>query len=139
MQVRYVRYLAKKHQLPITASFKKSDPESLLGLLSGSGETCIPVISLIWLRGEAPPIYLGDTNRNFNQSKKAGAHSMILAAYDPEHRTQEQFSTPWGFINPWLANSTQLFWMRDADFQRAWHFWLPCVGPNPLVVIRKTE
>ena len=63
---------------------------------------------------------------------------MILAAYDPDHLADDQFSTPWGFINPWLANSKQLFWMRDDDFRKSWRFPLPLVGPNPLVLIQKT-
>lgn len=63
---------------------------------------------------------------------------MILAAYDPDHQVDSQFYTPWGFINPWQANTDQLFWMREADFYKAWRFPLPLIGPNPLVLIRKT-
>ena len=64
---------------------------------------------------------------------------MILAAHDPDHQTDHQFNTPWGFINPWRNNAEVLFWMRDQDFRKAWRFPIPLIGPNPLVVIRKVH
>lgn len=138
MQVRIVRYLAKKHHLPITAQYYRGNPEMLLTALSDSLCECVPLITLIWLWRKAPPIYLADTTRNFNQVRSAGGHTMLLAAYDPDHWAEGQFPTPWGFINPWITHSEHLFWMRDEDFLKAWGFWLPFNGPNPLVLIRRT-
>ena len=135
MQVRIVRYLAKTHGLPITASFHRGTAEILTDLLTIPD--FIPMITLTWLWGQAPPIYYGNENRNFNAFRSAGGHSMLLAAYDPTHQSGEQTTTPWGFINPWTENSNYLFWMADADFRKAWRFWLPFNGPNPLVLIRR--
>ena len=137
MQVRIVRHLARTRGLPINATFQKGDPDMLPGLLADL--TSVPIITLLWYKQQAPPIYLGDTSTNFNITQSVGGHSMLLAAYDPEHSAQGQFSTPWGFINPWMDNAAQLFWMRDEDFRRAWGVWLPGNGPNPLVVIRQTD
>ena len=137
MQVRIVRYLAGKLNLPVTATYQHGDPETLPDLLDDL--TIIPLITLLWLWRKAPPIYLGETAKNFNASKAAGGHTMMLAAYDPEHWAENQFPTPWGFINPWKDDATTLFWLSDTDFRKAWHFWLPGIGPNPLVLIYKTN
>ncbi len=137
MQVHIVRYLAQIHNLPITASFQRGHPDSLPELLSDPER--IPIITVIWRWYQAPPIYLGNTTQNFIITRTAGGHSMILAAYDPLHLANDQFKTPWGFINPWKDQTDQLFWMTDSDFRRAWRFWLPGIGRHPLVVIRRTN
>lgn len=137
MQVRIARYLAKTHGLPIEAKYHRGDPETLPGILADP--EVVPLVTLIWWRRQAPPIYFGTMAKNLHTSLKAGGHTMILAAYDPGHQAEDQFPTPWGFINPWQDHAKQLFWMRDEDFRKAWGFWLPFNGPNPLVVIRKTD
>jgi hypothetical protein len=136
MQVRIVRYLAQTRGLPVDAKYYRGDPETLPEMLVDL--TQVPIITLIWLPHKAPPIYLGGTTINFNGTQSMGGHSMLLAAYDPNHSTGDQFATPWGFINPWKADASTLFWMQDEDFRRSWRFWLPLVGPNPLVLIRRT-
>jgi len=133
MQVRIVRYLVKKEKLPVTAFYYHGKVETLPLILTNPD--AVPLVTLLWTWRNAPPIYLGDTTHNYNKTNKMGGHTMILAAYDPDHRADDQFSTPWGFINPWMANAKQLFWMRDDDFRKAWQFPLPFVGPNPLVMI----
>lgn len=135
MQVRIVHHLARESNLPVTASFKHGSIQTLPAILSDPD--VVPLITLLWLWYKAPPVYYGDTNHNYNLTNNMGGHTMILAAYDPEHRAGDQFFTPWGFINPWLSNAKQLFWMRDEDFQKAWRFPLPFIGPNPLVLIKK--
>lgn len=135
MQVRILRYLAQKHAMPITAAYQRGNPDTLPELLSDP--TVVPIITIVWRWRAAPPIYFGDTTNNFNNTRSAGGHSMILAAFDPYHSANNQLITPWGFINTWLDNTQHLFWMTDHDFRRAWHFWLPGIGPNPMVVIRQ--
>lgn len=137
MQVRIVRHLARTRGLPITASYQRAHPETLPEVLAD--QTTVPIITIIWLWRQAPPIYLGETAQNFNTTRSPGGHSMILAAHDPQHTAGGQFATPWGFINPWMDNTSHLFWMLDEDFRRAWRFWLPGIGPNPLVLIRRTQ
>lgn len=135
MQVRIVRYLGKIENLPITAFYTRGKVETLPTILSDPD--AVPVITMLWTWRKAPAIYFGDTTHNYNKTNKMGGHTMILAAYDPGHLAGDQFSTPWGFINPWIQNSKQLFWMCDEDFRKAWRFPLPFIGPNPLVIIRK--
>lgn len=136
MQVRIVRYLARENDLPITAFYTHGNIALLPAILSDPD--FISLITLLWWWRQAPPIYRGDTTQNYNKTKKPGGHTMILAAYDPDHRAGDQFFTPWGFINPWLSGAKQLFWMRDDDFRKAWRFPLPLIGPNPLVLIHRT-
>jgi len=135
MQVRIVRYLAEEKNLPISAFYTHGTVETLPVILSNP--YAIPLITLLWIWRKAPSIYQGDSIKNYNGTAKMGGHTMILAAYDPDHQAEDQFVTPWGFINPWLGNTKQLFWMRDDDFRRSWRFPLPLVGHNPLVIIQK--
>ncbi len=137
MQVRIVRYLARTRGLPIAAIYQRGDPETLPNTLTDP--LAAPIITLLWPWRKAPRIYQGETTRNFNATRSAGGHSMLFAAYDLNHTAGGDFPTPWGFINPWMDNASQLFWMTDEDFRRSWRFWLPGIGPNPLVIIRKTE
>lgn len=47
-------------------------------------------------------------------------HTMLLAAYDPQHTTfNNKEVRPWGFINSWMSGGSSLFWMADSDLQ----FW----------------
>jgi hypothetical protein len=138
MQTRIVQYITETQGLPLAANFLKSSPQELQNLLIDPSEDVIPIITILWLWGKAPPIYYGNSTHNFNKTRAAGAHSMIFAAYDPDHQAGGQFLTPWGFINTWRNNASHLFWMTDVDFRKAWHFWLPGIGPNPLVLIKRT-
>ena len=136
MQARIVRHLAKTRDLPVTADYRRGNPDLLPDLLADPAGG-VPLVTLIWLWGQAPPIYHGDSADNHNQTRKAGGHTMILAAYDPAHQIAGHLQTPWGLINPWVAGSDALYWMADPDFRRAWRFRLPGSGPNPLVIIKR--
>jgi hypothetical protein len=139
MQARMIDYLSKNRGLPVTASYQRSSPEELQNLVMDPAHKSIPIVTILWLWGKAPPIFYGNSTKNFHKTRSAGAHSMILAAHDPDHWSGGQIHTPWGFINPWLTKPRHLFWMTDEDFKRSWHFWLPGIGPNPLVMIRRAE
>jgi len=136
MQARIVRYLAKEHHLPLSANFQHDDIDSLPYLLSDPN--IVPLVTLLWSGQNPPPIYLGSTAHNFNSKNKTEGHTMILAAHDPDHQADHQSKTPWGFINSWRNNANELFWMREEDFRKAWRCPIPLIGPNPLVLIRKT-
>lgn len=135
MQVRIVHFLAKENNLPISAFYKHGNLDMLPASLTDPN--AVSLITLLWFWGGAPPIYLGDTDQNYNSTNKIGGHTMILAAHDLEHRADGQFFTPWGFINPWRENTKQLFWMSTEDFRKAWGVPLLLIGPNPQVVIQK--
>ena len=134
MQVRIIDYLAKTRNLPIRGLFRNSTLSECLQILLDPNT--VPIITLIWLWGQAPPIYYGDSQLNFNKTKKAQGHTMILAAYDPNHISGEGLHTPWGFINSWRDDAQHLFWMTEADFTKAWHFPFPGIGLNPMVLLQ---
>jgi len=134
MQVRIIDYLAKSRNLPIRGSFHYGTIAKCIQALSD--QSCVPLITLIWLWGKAPPIYFGDTQKNYNLTSKAQGHTMVLAAYDPNHHSGDVLHTPWGFINSWRDDAQNLFWMTASDFETAWHFNFPRIGPNPLVLMQ---
>jgi len=137
MLVRIVRYIARTRDLPIKATHQEGKIEDLMNLLNDPQS--IPIITLAWRRRKSPPIYLGRSGKNHNTLPGPAAHTMILAAHNPGHRSGDQVMTPWGFINPWASKSSQLLWMTDHDFVESWKFWLPFKGRNPLVIINKTS
>lgn len=134
MQVRIIDYLAKTRNLPISASYHNGTLFKLHQALSDP--SCVPIITLIWLWGQAPPIYYADSQLNFNKTNKAQGHTMMLAAYDPKHFSVGEISTPWGFINSWRNKAQHLYWMSEIDFSKAWGFSLPGIGENPLVLLK---
>jgi hypothetical protein len=134
MQVRIIRYLARTRQLPIRAKFIHGTPEILHQILSDSQKLFVPIVTIVWC-GRRPDIYYGNAHRNSMRTNIIGGHSMIPAAYDPEHISQGGSITQWGFINSWKDQANHLFWMRENDFYAAWRFWIPFIGPNPLVLM----
>ena len=136
-QRQIVRYLAKTYSLPLSADFSHSTLESLQETLVDPD--AVPLITILWLPKKAPPIYHGTSSVNYNAVPGTGGHTMLLAAHDHAHFTINVGITPWGFINSWCNGGNNLFWMKDEEFVRSWGFWLPLVGPNPLMVIRKTD
>lgn len=135
MLARMVRHIAKTRTLPIDAHFQRGKIETLRNFLDDPGS--IPIVTLTWLWGKVPPIYLGTTSKNYNTLPGPGGHTMILAAFNPDHRSGSDVITPWGFINPWKMNVSHLFWMTDHDFRESWLNWLPFKGRNPLVIVTK--
>ncbi len=136
-QKQIVKYLAESRNLPIKATFSHANVETLREVIGYAN--AVPIITLLWVWGQAPGIYLGNASINHNTSSAANGHTMVMAAYDPEHFNYGVGSTPWGLINSWVNNSQQLFWMTDEAFQRTWNFFLPFVGPNPLVSVERKE
>jgi len=63
---------------------------------------------------------------------------MLLAAYDPAHRSGE-LTTPWGFINSWAEGSTELFWMEDQAFRKSAFGAVLPLNIHPSVIIEHTS
>lgn len=133
MQVCIIEHLAKSRNLPIRSSFQNGTVSELKRVLSEPLSAAL--ITLIWLWGQAPPIYYADSHLNTNKTVKAQGHTMVLAAYNPNH-SSGSYHTPWGFINSWRNNAQSLYWMAEADFLKAWQFSLPGIGQNPLVLLQ---
>jgi hypothetical protein len=71
------------------------------------------------------------------------AHTMIAAAYDPDHISTgpdgESISTPWGFINSWASQSKRLFWMSEADFAAIWGFRAVVVPRRRMLIVTEEQ
>ena len=138
MQVRIINHLAHTRHLSISADFLHGTPDILHQILSDPRGIYVPIVTILWC-GQRPNIYYANSHRNNMRTSFIGGHSMILAAFDPDHTTQGEFCTPWGFINSWKDKANHLFWMREEEFLRAWRFWIPFIGPNPLVLMKRID
>lgn len=136
LQVRLLRYLAKKHNLPLRARLFHLSPELLRA--TAEAENIASLVTIYWWFGHSPAIYYMDQPKNYNMLHGASGHTMVFAAFDPEHFSGET-QTPWGFINSWVTQGTGLFWMEDREFQKTWHTPIPRWGKNATVVISITE
>jgi len=132
LQVRLLRYLAKKHRLPLKASLFHLSPEVLRA--TAEAENIASLVTIYWWFKQAPAIYYMNHPVNYNALKGAGGHTMVFAAYDPDHYSGD-VHTPWGFINSWVTQGTGLFWMEDQAFQKSWGIPLPRWGRFAAVVI----
>ena len=118
MQARLVNFLARTHNLPLQAQLKFLSLETLPTLLQEDNQALL--LTLTWLPSKAPAIYHGNSSVNYNATRKAGGHTMLLAAYNPKHRSGNH-STPWGFINSWIQGGPNLFWMQENDLRKTWN------------------
>jgi hypothetical protein len=71
------------------------------------------------------------------------AHTMIAAAYDPNHTSTgpdgEIVSTPWGFINSWTNKVDRLFWMTEDDFAAIWGFRAVVVPRCRMLIVTEEQ
>lgn len=136
LQVRLLRYLARKYDLPLKAELFHLSPELLRASATADNSACL--VTIYWWFSRAPEIYYMNDSKNYNTLKGAGGHTMLFAAYDPEHYSGE-VNTPWGFVNSWVTGGSGLFWMEDAAFRKAWGIPLPVWGKNAAVIISRKE
>lgn len=132
LQTRLVNYLAKTRDLPIRAELLHLNPEILRA--TADADNLASLVTIYWWFRNSPPIYYKNSDKNYNRPEGAGGHTMLFAAYDPEHRSGE-LSTPWGFINSWVKEGSGLFWMTAEDFRASWGIRIPRIGSNATVVI----
>jgi hypothetical protein len=132
-QKKVVEYLKDKYSLPINVEFSHASPNSLFDNLILP--TSASIVTLLWGYNRAPAIYYGNSTHNYNSDKSPAGHTMLLAAFDSSHTLSDGTTAPWGMINSWVDNGNYLFWMKDDQFQRSWNFFLPFIGPNPLVTL----
>lgn len=132
MQVRLLRFLAKKHHLPLKAKLVHLNPEVLRA--TAQAEDITSLVTIYWWYGNSPAIYYKDLPKNYNAVQAASGHTMLFAAYDPEHFSGTT-RTPWGFINSWVNAGTGLFWMEDRQFRQAWAIPIPRWGNHATVII----
>ena len=134
MQARLVNFLARTHNLPLQAQLKFLSLETLPTLLQEDNQALL--LTLTWLPSKAPAIYHGNSSVNSNATRKAGGHTMLLAAYNPEHRSGNHY-TPWGFINSWIQGGPELFWMQENDLRNTWNVVFFPLNLRLSVIIKK--
>ncbi len=132
LQLRLLRYLANKHDLPLHGTLLHLSPEVLRA--TAETDNIASLVTIYWWFNHSPNIYYRDQPKNYNREKGANGHTMLFAAYDPEHYNGE-IHTPWGFINSWVNAGTGLFWMEDQAFQKAWSLPIPRWGNNATLII----
>ena len=132
LQVRLADYLAKTRDLPIQAELLHINPELLR--LTAQSDKVASLVTIYWWFGKSPSIYYKDQPTNYNRPAGASGHTMLFAAYDPDHMSGE-VSTPWGFINSWVSEGSGFFWMSDHDFRRSWGIPIPRWGKNAVVLL----
>ena len=148
-QARMVRQEARRRDIAVTVHVRSGDPDSLVDLLS-QPDTAV-LITLSWTDETRPRIIYPDgALRRFSPAGGMqilgreiaypfGAHTMLLAAHDPDRRARlksGKIHAPWGFINSWVNGGDDLFWMPDTDFQEAWSRGI-IIGKRQMVIIRK--
>jgi hypothetical protein len=113
-----VRELGHQAGLPIRVVSQVSNTLDLLENLQN--DNVLTLVTLTYLRGDEPIIARGkNTSTSLAAGGWIGGHIMVLAAFDPGHRNEDNISTPWGFLSSW-GTSDQLYWMTNAAFHRSW-------------------
>jgi len=135
MQARLVNFLAHTHNLPLQAQLKFLSLETLPTLLQEDNQALL--LTLTWLPSRAPAIYRGNSSVNYNATRKTGGHTMLLAAYNPDHYS-ESLLTPWGFVNSWVDGGSDLFWMQENDLRKAWNVAFFPLNLRLSVIIKRT-
>jgi RHS repeat-associated protein len=146
-QARLFNILAASQNVTASAAARKGTTDELKSLLDQPDTVVLVTVGWNKSTGIAPRLMKGD-GKNTQYLKqgdsfwgKAGinAHTMVLAAYDPEHVMPDGTRAPWGFINSWSDGQKMktpvLWWMTDRDFNRVWDYSIPGIGANNMVVV----
>lgn len=146
-QANLAKTLARQRKVRLDASVKTGSLADLLAYLKQPNTAVL--VTLAWDDEYLPRIaYPNGTMYRFGKvdSLKLGpvkirypfaAHVVLLAAYDPGRTAQignEVIHTPWGFINSWMDDADDLFWLPEYDLLKAWGYNIR-IGSNKIVVI----
>mgnify|MGYP001064637286 FL=1 len=113
-----VRELVRQAGLPIRVKSRRWRAPDLRKALQH--DNLLTLVTLTYFQGSEPVIARGrNTTSALGPSGWIGGHLMIPAAYDPDHRDQDNQSTLWGFLSSWGATN-QLHWMTEEDFLQSW-------------------
>jgi hypothetical protein len=134
-----VNAIADRAGLPFSATALRAPTTAdLVGYLR-QPDTAV-IVTIGWDDANVPDIARTSDTRNSaggGAPLQINAHAMVLAAYDPGHTDRNGNPAPWGFVNSWANGGTEIYWMPDADFQRAWTHEIPLVGSRNAVVITR--
>ena len=136
-QANIVNGIARQGALSLSATAVHATTADLINYLQ-QPDTAV-IVTIGWDDAHIPQIArMSDAGTSAGPGDKIpfAAHAMLLAAYDPNHVDHSGNPAPWGFVNSRADGGTEIYWMPDADFQRAWSY--PILGGNSAVVITKT-
>jgi hypothetical protein len=127
-QINLLKHLAEVKKIPLEPHHYSWDPQRWLEVLRQPNQLLL--ITLFWLARPAPltralekwkfpriTYNLGDENYTQPNGVIITGHTMLLAAYDPQHITHGGKTRPWGFVNSWIDGGNYLFWMGDEDLR----------------------
>jgi hypothetical protein len=135
-----VNAIADRAGLPLEATAVKPQTSAELVQYLQQPDTAV-IVTIGWDDAHVPDIARTSDTGNSAQGGaflQINAHAMVLAAYDPAHLDRNGNPAPWGFVNSWTNGGTEIYWIPDADFQRAWSHDIPLVGSHNAVVITRT-
>jgi len=135
-QVSLIRYLARELTAPLSARLTHPTAIELITQIRQPG--IVTLVTIGWLKGSSPVISLGEGTISYADNAHTSWHTLIAAAYDPDHKDSTGNLKPWGFINSWVNQGNKLFWMSDPDFIKSWSFYTPFGGIRPAVIITTT-
>jgi hypothetical protein len=130
-----IHWIAKENGISTIMCYRSSATKEVL-LHELQMPNTVQFVTLGWWFSKPPEITFGRSSVNQNASTaRVGFHTMILAAYDPNHIGQDGLQRPWGFINSWKSSASDLYWMQDSEFQRGWDIYTPFNGRRSLVTL----
>jgi hypothetical protein len=98
----------------------------------------VVLVTIGWVFSAGPKIMPGKSIINLNSStSRFGYHTMLLAAYSPEHIHEDGVIRPWGFINSWMDGGSQIFWIDDMEFRQHWSILTPLGGIRSAVILTR--
>lgn len=136
-QVNLLRRIADREGLRgLEITRHSSSVEEIQSILTSPNQ--VVLVTIGWLFSAGPKIMPGKTTTNLNSStSRFGYHTMLLAAYSPEHIHEDGVIRPWGFINSWIDGGSNIFWISDLEFRRSWSILTPLGGIRSAVILTR--
>ncbi|MBI9050422.1 MAG: hypothetical protein JEZ00_13455 [Anaerolineaceae bacterium] len=116
---RILQMLAHQGNLQIQTHLGVFSDEYLKNILRFSLNT-YPILTFYWVsKGPQLLTQRGNFELTMQTNPGFGAHTMLLAAYNPQRVDKHGLPHPWGFINSWADKTiSDLFWMNEETWQR---------------------
>lgn len=118
---RVFRKKAREFGFPATFQLRKFSDAYLINTLRYSRNR-YPIVTFIWAKQPLKLVsHKGKHLFPMQTLPGFGAHTMLLAAYNPNNQTADGIVHPWGFINSWATEGiTDIFWMSEETWKKTW-------------------
>ena len=113
-----IRKKAGQHNFSVQFQLKHFSDTYLINTLRYSHNR-YPMITFFWAKKPLKLIsHKGKQHFPMQALPGPGAHTMLLAAYNPDNKTADGIAHPWGFVNSWATKDiTDIFWMSEETWQ----------------------